>query len=56
MKLAPARQAAFGALLAVERGAWSAEALAAKSVHLDTRDAALASDVLFGTLRHRGDI
>jgi 16S rRNA (cytosine967-C5)-methyltransferase len=56
MKLAPARQAAFGALLAVERGAWSAEALAAKSVHLDARDAGLASDILFGTLRHRGEL
>lgn len=56
MKLAPARQSAFGALLAVERGAWSAEALALKSGHLDTRDAGLASDILFGTLRHRGEI
>jgi 16S rRNA (cytosine967-C5)-methyltransferase len=56
MKLAPARQAAFGALLAVERGAWSAEALAAKSVHLDPRDAGLASDIVFGTLRHRGEL
>jgi 16S rRNA (cytosine967-C5)-methyltransferase len=56
MKLAPARQAAFGALLAVERGSWSAEALAAKSVHLDARDAGLASDVVFGTLRHRGEL
>lgn len=56
MKLAPARQAAFGALLAVERGAWSAEALAAKSTHLDSRDAALASDIVFGTLRRRGEL
>lgn len=56
MKLALARQAAYGALLAVERGAWSAEALAAKSLHLEPRDAALASDVLFGTLRHRGEL
>lgn len=56
MKIAPARQAAFGALLAVERGAWSAEALALKSGHLDTRDAGLASDIVFGTLRHRGEI
>jgi hypothetical protein len=37
MNLAPARKAAFAALLAVDRGAWSAEALAAKSVHLDPR-------------------
>jgi 16S rRNA (cytosine967-C5)-methyltransferase len=56
MKLAPARQAAFGALLAVDRGGWSAEALAAKSAHLDARDAALAQDIVFGTLRRRGEI
>jgi len=56
MKLAPARQAAFGALLAIDRGAWSAEALAAKSIHLDSRDAGLASDIVFGTLRHHGEL
>ncbi|HTA41541.1 MAG TPA: transcription antitermination factor NusB [Bryobacteraceae bacterium] len=56
MKPAPARQAAFGALLAVDRGAWSAEALAAKSAHLEPRDAALASDIVFGTLRRRGEL
>jgi 16S rRNA (cytosine967-C5)-methyltransferase len=56
MKLAPARQAAFGALLAVDRGMWSAEALAAKSLHLDPRDAGLASDIVFGTLRHHGEL
>jgi 16S rRNA (cytosine967-C5)-methyltransferase len=56
MKPAHARQAAFGALLAVDRGAWSAEALAAKSLHLDARDAGLASDITFGTLRRRGEL
>ena len=56
MKLAPARQAAFGALLAVDRGGWSAEVLAAKSAHLDARDAGLALDIVFGTLRRRGEI
>jgi len=56
MKLAPARQAAFGALLAIDRGAWSVEALAAKSAHLDSRDAGLASDIVFGTLRRRGEL
>ena len=56
MTLAPARQAACGALLAVDRGAWSAEALAAKSAHLDARDAGLASDIVFGTLRHHGEL
>lgn len=56
MNLAPARKAAFAALLAVDRGAWSAEALAAKSVHLDPRDAGLASDIVFGVLRRRGEL
>jgi 16S rRNA (cytosine967-C5)-methyltransferase len=56
MNLAPARKAAFAALLAVERGAWSAEALAAKSLHLDPRDAGLASDIVFGVLRRRGEL
>jgi 16S rRNA (cytosine967-C5)-methyltransferase len=56
MNLAPARKAAFAALLAVERGAWSAEALAAKSAHLEPRDAGLASDIVFGVLRRRGEL
>lgn len=56
MKVAVARQAAFAALLSVDRGAWSAEALAAKSVQLDSRDAGLASDIVFGTLRRRGEL
>jgi 16S rRNA (cytosine967-C5)-methyltransferase len=56
MNLAPARKAAFAALLAVDRGAWSAEALAAKSAHLDSRDASLASDIVFGVLRRRGEL
>src|SRR5580658_3367880 len=56
MKPALARQAAFAALLAVDRGAWSAEALAAKSAQLDSRDAGLASDIVFGTLRRRGEL
>src|SRR6202167_3279281 len=56
MKLALARQVAFAALLAIDRGAWSAEALAAKSVQLDSRDAGLASDIVFGALRRRGEV
>jgi 16S rRNA (cytosine967-C5)-methyltransferase len=56
VKLASARVAAFGALLAIDRGAWSAEALGAKSAHLDSRDAGLASDIVFGTLRRRGEL
>lgn len=56
MKTAVARQAAFGALLAIDRGGWSAEALAAKSAHLEPRDAGLASDIVFGVLRRRGQL
>jgi 16S rRNA (cytosine967-C5)-methyltransferase len=56
VKLASARQSAFAALLAIDRGAWSAEALAAKSALLDSRDAGLASDIVFGTLRRRGEL
>jgi 16S rRNA (cytosine967-C5)-methyltransferase len=56
MPISPARTAAFAALLSVDRGAWSAEVLAAKSAHLDSRDAGLASDILFGVLRHRGEL
>src|SRR5665213_2489144 len=56
MNLAPARKAAFAALLAVDRGARSAEALAAKSVHLDPRDVGLPSDILFGVLLRRGEL
>jgi 16S rRNA (cytosine967-C5)-methyltransferase len=56
MKLAPARQAAFSALLAIERGAWSAEALEAKSASLTARDAGLASEIVFGALRRRGEL
>ena len=55
-KIAAARQAAYGTLLAVERGKWSTETLAAKSAHLDPRDAGLASDIVFGTLRRRGQL
>ena len=55
-KLAAARQAAFAALLSIERGAWSAEALAAKCAQLDSRDAGLASDIVFGTLRRKAQL
>ena len=56
MKLAAARQAAFAALLAVERGAWSAETVAAKTLYLDPRDAALGSEIVFGVLRRKGEL
>ncbi len=42
--------------MAVERGSWSAESIAAKASHLDQRDAALASEITFGVLRRRGEL
>jgi 16S rRNA (cytosine967-C5)-methyltransferase len=56
MRLSPSRQAAFGALMAVERGSWSSESVAAKASHLDERDAALAQEIVFGVLRRRGEL
>ena len=56
MKLAPARIAAFGALLAVERGGWSAESLRAKSAHLDPRDACRGSEIALDALRRKGEL
>lgn len=56
MRLSPSRQAAFGALMAVERGSWSAESVAAKTSHMDERDAALAQEIVFGVLRRRGEL
>ena len=56
MKVAPARIAAFAALLAVDRGAWASEALLSKISQLDSRDAGLASDIVFGTLRRQGEL
>ena len=56
MRLSPSRQAGFGALMAVERGSWSAESVAAKTAHLDERDAALAQEIVFGVLRRRGEL
>jgi 16S rRNA (cytosine967-C5)-methyltransferase len=56
MRLSPARQAAFGALMGVERGGWSAETVAAKTAHLDGRDAGLAAEIAFGVLRRQGEL
>lgn len=53
---APARTLAFDILLRVESGAWASELLVAHSAGLDSRDAALASEIVFGVLRYRGQL
>jgi 16S rRNA (cytosine967-C5)-methyltransferase len=42
--------------MAVGRGSWSAESVAAKTAHLDARDAGLASEIAFGALRRQGEL
>jgi 16S rRNA (cytosine967-C5)-methyltransferase len=53
---APARTLAFDILLRVESGAWASDLLLAHSAGLEARDAALASEIVFGVLRYRGQL
>jgi 16S rRNA (cytosine967-C5)-methyltransferase len=49
--LSPARSIAFEVLRRVETGAYASDLLRAKTKSLDTRDAGLASELVFGCLR-----
>jgi 16S rRNA (cytosine967-C5)-methyltransferase len=49
--ISPARRLAFDVLGRVEGGGWATEILAASSAGLDSRDAGLATEIVFGTLR-----
>jgi 16S rRNA (cytosine967-C5)-methyltransferase len=53
---APARVLAFDILHRVESGAWASDLLLAHSAGLDSRDAALASEIVFGVLRYRAQL
>jgi 16S rRNA (cytosine967-C5)-methyltransferase len=53
---APARTLAFDILRRVESGAWASELLLAHSQGLDSRDAALASEIVFGALRYQAQL
>src|SRR5580704_2578050 len=53
---APARILAFDILRRVETGAWASDLLLAHSVNLDSRDAGLASEIVFGVLRYRAQL
>ncbi|HUB78650.1 MAG TPA: transcription antitermination factor NusB [Bryobacteraceae bacterium] len=52
----PARTLAFDILRRVESGAWASELLLAHSEGLDSRDAGLASEIVFGVLRYRAQL
>lgn len=51
--MSPAREVAFDVLRRVETGAWASEVLRARAAPLDSRDAALASEIVFGVLRYQ---
>ena len=53
---APARILAFDILRRVETGAWASDLLLAHSANLDSRDAGLASEIVFGVLRYRAQL
>src|SRR5579872_7178000 len=52
-KSTPSRTIAFDILRRVHEGAFAADLLLAKSKDLDTRDAGLASEIVFGCLRYQ---
>lgn len=54
--VAPARAVAFEVLRAAECGGYAADLLTARTVGMDRRDAGLASEIVFGTLRFRGQL
>jgi 16S rRNA (cytosine967-C5)-methyltransferase len=53
---APARALAFDILLRVEAGAYASELLTAHTAALDSRDAALTGQIVFGVLRYRAQL
>ncbi|MGA2136081.1 MAG: transcription antitermination factor NusB [Bryobacteraceae bacterium] len=56
MPLSPARGLAFEILTAVERGGYAGDLLAARAGDLDSRDAGLASEIVFGVLRYQSQL
>src|SRR5258708_3242270 len=52
-RISPARTVAFDVLLRVHHGAFASDLLLAKSKDLDSRDAGLASEIVFGCLRYQ---
>ena len=51
--MSPARTLAFEILAAVARGGYASDLLHAQAACLDSRDAALASEIVFGVLRYQ---
>ncbi|MGA2270616.1 MAG: transcription antitermination factor NusB [Bryobacteraceae bacterium] len=53
---APARTAAFDILRKVEAGGYASDLLLARTAALDSRDAGLASEIVFSVLRYRAQL
>jgi 16S rRNA (cytosine967-C5)-methyltransferase len=56
MPLSPARIAAFEILRKVELGGYASDLLLARSAALDSRDAGLAAQIVFGSLRYQAQL
>ncbi|MFN7998854.1 MAG: transcription antitermination factor NusB [Bryobacteraceae bacterium] len=54
--MSPARLTAFEILTEVEHGGYASDLLLARTAHLDSRDAGLASEIVFGVLRYRAQL
>jgi 16S rRNA (cytosine967-C5)-methyltransferase len=54
--VSPARQVAFDVLRKVEEGGYASDLLLKHSEKLDSRDAALASEIVFGCLRYQAQL
>ncbi len=54
--ISPARRAAFATLEAVEEGAYASDVLRERSQSLSARDAGLAGQIVFGSLRYQGQL
>ncbi len=54
--ISPARQAAFDVLRKVQQGGYASDLLLERSAQLDSRDAGLASQIVFGALRYQAQL
>ena len=54
--ISPARQVAFDVLRKVHQGGYASDLLLQRSVPLDSRDAGLAAEIVFGCLRHQAQL
>ncbi len=55
-RVSPARQAAFDVLSAVAEGQYASDTLRARTSQLSSRDAGLAAQIVFGTLRYQAQL